>query len=283
MNINVWLPVYDDPIVTSTEGTVTGSGDAGTGSSDAGTGSSDAGTGAGTESTEPAAFTDEQQARIDKQFDKRFAKMKTEQQKTIDQLNKFKKTSDMTIEERNKLQVRITSLEESMMTKEEIAVKNRKEADKQHKNEVTTLQKELVTWKDRYSSETIDRAILDAASNNADENPAINPSQIVTILKGHTALIEQTVDGNNTGEFVPRVKFAGRDSEGKPMQMDLTVPEAITEMKKMEPEYGNLWKSGLTGGVGSNNTPGSSGIPTEASLSSQEEYMKHRQKIKETV
>jgi hypothetical protein len=74
----------------------------------------------------------------------------------------------------------------------------------------------------------------------------------------------------------------GRDSENKPMQMDLTVPEAITEMKKMENEYGNLWKSGLTGGVGSNNTPGT-GALTDSVLDSQEAYMKERKRIKETI
>jgi hypothetical protein len=274
-----WTPVYDDPPASDTSSdsdtTVVTSK-----STQAGTTTDD--TSSDPKPTTGKIFTEDQQKQVDKIVEKRVAKMKTEQQKAIDQLNTLKKTTDMTVEERDKLQERITSLEESMMTKEEIAAKNRKEAELKHQTEVQTLEQQLAAWKARYSDSTIERSILDAAANTADDNPAINPSQIVTILRGNTHLVENTVDGTGTGEFVPRVKFMGRDSENKPMQMDLTVPEAITEMKKMENEYGNLWKSGLTGGVGSNNTPGT-GALTDSVLDSQEAYMKERKRIKETI
>lgn len=279
-NVKPWTPVYDDPVVVSTNVTTTP-----TSATDPPAGEVNAPTITDPVVSDPPVqgkFSDDQQKQVDKIVEKRVAKMKGEQQKTIDQLNAFKKSADITVGERDTLQERITSLEESMMTKEEIAVKNKKAADKLHRTEVKTLEAELITWKDRYSSETINRAILDAAASTSDDNPAINPSQIVTILRGNTNLVENTEDGKGTGEFVPRVKFAGRDSEGKPMQMDLTIPEAVIEMKKMENEYGNLWKSGLTGGVGSSNSPGT-GAPGPASLQSQEAYMKDRQRIKETV
>jgi len=277
--VQFWAPVYDDSDTSSDIGTDAGSND----NPNPNTGTA---TGIDTGKKSSGAFTAEQQKRIDRIVQERVAKVKAtqqaEQQKTIDQLNQLKKTKEMTASERDKLQERIDTLEASYMTKEELAAKTKKEEDLRHETAINTLTQERDDWKKRYTQSTIERAILDAAASKVGENPAINPSQIVTILRGSTNLVEETVDGNGTGKYIPRVKFAGRDSEGKPMEMDLTVPEAIAEMKKMEPEYGNLWESGLTGGVGGNNTPGS-GPVSEASLDTQEAYMKNRQKIKDTV
>lgn len=287
LHVDYWKPVYADPPVTSTQTTVP----------------SPSTTGDGNQTTPPATgdvtvttnqdgrpsselpadkFTDEQQVYIDKVVEKRVAKLKGEQQKTLDQLTQIKRTKDLTEAERGKLQERIDSLESAVMTKEELAAKNKKEADERHQTELQQVTQDRDSWKSRYEVSTIERSILDAASNTADDNPAINPRQIVTELRNKTHLVEKTEDGQSTGEFVPRVKFNGRDSEGKPMTMDLTVSEAVAEMKKMTPEYGNLFKSGLTGGVGSNNTPGTSS-PNAASLKSHEAYMKDRQRIKETI
>ena len=272
--IEYWKPVYDDgaPPVTTTTTTNVPPVSNDPPSADP----------PPADSPKPGSFSEEQQKHVDKIVEKRVAKMKDEQQKTINQLNQIKKTKDLTEGERDKLQERINSLEQSVMTKEEIAARNKKEADVKHETELQSLTTERDTWKSRYESSTIERSILDAAANKSDGNPAINPGQIVTILRENTLLVEDTVDGESTGVFVPRVKFAGRDSEGKPMQMDLTVPEAVTEMKKMKSEYGNLWESGLTGGVGSNNEPGT-GALSDAVLTSQEAYMKDRQRIKETI
>jgi len=274
-NVTWWKPVYADPVVTSSS--------TGAPAVVADPPAADPPPAGDPPSKDDGSFTPEQQKRIDNIVEKRVSGMKKEQQKTLEQLTQIKKTKDLTAGERDKLQERIDSLEASVMTKEELAAKNKKESDRQHQTELEQVTADRNSWKSRFEVSTIERSILDAASNTADDNPAINPRQIVTELRDKTKLVENTEDGVGTGMFVPRVKFEGQDSEGKPMLMDLTVPEAVTEMKKMDAEYGNLWNSGLTGGVGSNNTPGTENVLSDASLSSQEAYDKNRQKIKETL
>jgi hypothetical protein len=260
-NIHFWYPVYDGeetPESTSPESTTTPP----TGGNDEYEGK----------------FTDEQKEIISKIVQKRVSRTKTEAQEVIQQLEQLKRTKQMTDEERDKLQQRIDNLEKSVLTKEELAAKQRKEIESQHEQQLSTLQGDVNTWRNLYETSTIERSIVDAASSEE----AFQPNQIVTLLRGQTKLVEETVDGKSTGRLVPRVTFLGRDSDGKSMEMDLAVNEAIKEMKKMPDQYGNLFKSGLTGGVGGTNVPGDGEI-TDSVLSSQESYEKYRQKIRETV
>ena len=220
----------------------------------------------------------EQQAAVDKIVQERVAKLKTENEKMIKQLNQIKQSKSLTDQEKEKLQQQIDDLEAASMTKAELATKAAKEQEKKNQEEIERLTGEATGWKSRYENSTIEREITDAAIRAE----AFRPSQIVTLLHGNTKLVEVMEDGEPTGKFETRIKFGGRDSEGKPMVMDLTVEEAIQEMKKMNEEYGNLFKSGLVNGVGGNNVPGT-GPLTSKVLSSQEAYMKQRDKIKETV
>jgi hypothetical protein len=86
-------------------------------------------------------------------------------------------------------------------------------------------------------------------------------------------------DGKPTGEFEARVKFTG-EKDGKPVQLDLTPDETVKLMTEMPQQYGNLFISAATGGLGGGN--GSSGPKapiTNIKDLSNEEYEKRRAEI----
>ena len=106
-----------------------------------------------------------------------------------------------------------------------------------------------------YQDATIKRSITDAAMSNE----AFRPKQIVTVLEKLTHLVEdKDEDGKGLGTYTPRVKFPDV-KEGKPVTLDFTVDEAVRRMKDLPDEYGNLFKSGVSGGLGGNSGSGGSG------------------------
>ena len=225
-------------------------------------------------------LTDAQKKHVEKLIKERVDRVRKQTDLTVKQLETLKQDKALTDKQKQELQQRIDDIEAAHMTKAELAVKERQKEAKKYEQTLAQLQAENKKWQDKFYDTTIRREIVDAAAK-AD---AYRVEQVVTILQGKTRLVEITdANGQGTGEFETRVKFEGRDSANKPMEMDLTVVEAIAEMQKMPAEYGNLFKSGLKDGLGSNTVPGSNGRLTETVLSSQDEYMKNRQRIKETV
>jgi len=187
------------------------------------------------------------QKQVDEIIKKRLARERKEKEEVLTQLEQFKKSKSLNEEERTKLQEQIDRLQTSMLTKEELAAKQKKELETKYTKELETTKKEAEAWRTRFTTSTIRRAITDAAvSANA-----YRPSQIVALLEPATRLDEVVDDDNNpTGDYKPMVKFQGRDKDDKPVTLDLPIEDALKEMSKMEEDYGNLFRSGATGGVG---------------------------------
>lgn len=264
-----WISVFDDGD--------TGSSDGDTGSSDGNTGSSDGDTGSGSDDDYTGLnLTPAQQKHMNEKIEKRIAREKKNNAETIQRLKTLESTIKMSEEERKKLKGEIERLENATLTEKELAAKARKEDAEKSKKAIDELSSERDTWRSRYEDSTIEREILDAATRQ--ETKAWRPAQIVAELRKNTQLVEVTEDGVGTGKYVARVKFEGRDSDNKPLTMDLTVAEAVDEMYKMPDVYGNLFESGLKNGLGSNNIPGTGSL-SEASFSSQDAYKKNREKI----
>lgn len=222
-------------------------------------------------------WPDDVKAKVQETIKERIDRVKKQHEPIIAELEKLKSLNSLTQQERDKLQSQIKELERATMTKQEIAARERKEAEEKYNQELANTKQEVDVWKSRFMNSTIRREITDAAV----QSKAYNPTQIVALLEGKTRLVEKTEEGRTTGAFETRVTFEGRDKDGKPMQMDLSVSEAVAEMEKMS-EYGNLFESGLKGGLGKNNAPGKNVSLVEA-LSSQEAYRKQRDEIKKRV
>lgn len=186
-------------------------------------------------------------------------KLEKQNKQVITQLESLKKNSELTSKQKEELEARIEQLQNSFLTKEELAKKDQEKLQKQYSQEKESLATELNSWKTRYADETVRRSIMDAAVTHE----AFNPDQIVEILRSKTALVEDIdEDGKPQGSFSPRVKFRTADKDNKAITLDLTVPEAIKHMKEAPEKWGNLFKAGVNGGVGATTKPGGKkGIP----------------------
>jgi hypothetical protein len=194
-------------------------------------------------------FTAEQQKFINQKMAEEKRKQKAETEKTIKELEKLKQNQALTTKQKDELQVRIEELQQQFMTKEELLRKEREKREKEYKSELEKHISEKDEWRNRYTNSTIERALTDGAA----KHDAFSADQIVAILKPNTKLVE-TVDAENkpTGEYEPRIKFSDIDAEGKNITLDLSVNEAVKRMKDLPERFGNLFKSGVAGGLGQN-------------------------------
>lgn len=181
------------------------------------------------------------------------AKQKRENQlsnKTIiEELEAVKSKADLTKTERDELDARIKVMKQATMTKEELAKTERLAADSEHAEVVTTLTTERDKWKNRYTSETISRSIVDASV----EHDAVSPEQIIAILQSKTQLEEvQDAEGNKTGRYEPMVDFDVTDDEGQTKTLHLTVTAAVKKMREID-KYQNLFNIKGQGGLGQYN------------------------------
>lgn len=171
--------------------------------------------------------------------------------KALTELESLKSKAKLTQEERDELDKRIQQMHNDLLTKDQLAAKERERLTKKHDEAVTSLSKERDNWKDRYTNASIRRAITDAAATL----DAYNPAQIVALLGVNTRLVDKLdAEGKPTGEFIPKVRFDDTDKEGKAVTLELDPGEAVKRMKELD-QYQNLFKGTGVGGLGSNNTP----------------------------
>lgn len=168
----------------------------------------------------------------------------------IKELEALKTGGNLSAEQKVQLEGRIETLQNELLTKEELA---KKDADKLRKESQKTIEgvtKERDDWKNRFTTATIQRTITDAAV----ENKAINPRQIVAILQQKANLVPAVdTEGKPTGDLVPKVKFETMDKDEKPITIEITIPEAVKQMKDMD-EYLNLFQGEGASGLGARST-----------------------------
>lgn len=221
--------------------------------------------------TEEQQFTPEQQAKIDKIIQARVAREKSQKQELLTQLEQFKKNRALSEEDKSRLQGQIDKLNASLMTKEELAAREKKELEVKLTEKITELETQAKFWQEQHLTSTKRRALTDAAVSEE----AFSPKQIVSLLEPMTRL-DEVLDENNspTGEFIAMITLDSKDEAGKPTKLDLPVQDALKEMKKMTGDYGNLFKSGVTAGVGGNTFSGNAG--GEVDVSNTDAYIKAR-------
>lgn len=251
-----------------------GTGDGGDGG-DTNSGGGDAGAGAGGgASGKPKMFTQEE---VNKFLATNRRNLQTKVTELETQLAESQ-ASGVSSEEREKLMGRVRELSDSLKTKEELARQEASRIKTESEKKISDLQNQFNALHERYTNETIQRAIMDAAI----VNEAFAPDQIVAILRPNTSLIEELDgEGNPTGNLVPKVKITGRDKEGKDKQLDLSVIEAVKVMKEIPERYGNLFKSTATGGFGfGTGVKGQGNGNVDISKMTTEEYVKARREGK---
>ena len=169
--------------------------------------------------------------------------------KVIEELNMIRKSKGITDKERQNLDAKITQLEDSILSKEQITAKDKEKNTKRHKEETVQLQQERDHWKELHTQSTINRSITDAAV----ENEAIVPDQFVSILRPNTQLVEDLNEkGEPTGSLIPQVTFPDVDKDGNTIDVKLSISQAIKRMREIN-KWQNLFKGEGTGGIGGNN------------------------------
>jgi len=193
------------------------------------------------------------QEQVDKILQKRLSREVQDKKELAAQLEQFKRAKGLSDEEKTRLQSQIDKLNASMMTKEELATQEKKELESRLTTQLTEVTEKAKHWETKYLSSTKRRALTDAAV----QEEAYRPSQLVALLEPMTRLDEVLDEKNNpTGEYVAMITLDSKDGDGNPIKLDLPVRDALREMKKQTEEYGNLFRSGLTGGIGGSASPG---------------------------
>jgi len=190
------------------------------------------------------------------------------------EVDALKKRSQLTAKEKKELEDRVDEYNTRLLSKEELASKDREKLTKKHGEELSTLTSERDNWKTRYTSSMISRSIVDAAAVEA----AFSAEQIVAILQPTTRLVENS--DADTGETKFEVRVTVDDvKDGTTTKLDLTVPEAVKRMKDL-PRYLNLFKGSGSGGLGLDNrgTGGSADI-VKAAKQGQEAYREARKSM----
>ncbi len=199
------------------------------------------------------------------------------QKKLAEQLQGYKKTAELSVDEKTELEKQIEDLQNQYMTQEERARQASDKATKVHQKEADDLAKEKDSWKDRYTHATIDIAITQAAA----VNKAISAEQITAILQPKTKLSEKLDEtGKPTGIFEPRVKFQDVDKDEKPITLDLTVSEAVKRMTELS-QYGNLFEGGKSSGLGMSGSVNTKGGKVDIAKIAREDPARYRKLRKE--
>jgi len=173
-------------------------------------------------------------------------KMQEKQRKIVSDLENLKKTSNMTVKEKETLEKRIEDMQNQYLTAEEKARRAEETAEKKRSSEIAVLTKERDAWQKKHAEEVINTAIIGAAA----DHKALQHEQITALIGPKTKLVENLDDeGKPTGEYTPRVSFPDRDKEDEPIILELTVQETVKRMKELE-QYGNLFEGGKVGGLG---------------------------------
>lgn len=240
---------FSFPIVSCFEGE--GAGDGAGDGAGAGQGAGD-GAGAGANDGAGKTFTQDDVNRIlaDDKRKHQAALLKTEQ--TYKDLLANNKA--LTEKDRATLEDNLATVQGQLRTKEEQAKMEKRQLEEQLNGKIKEHETRAVEWENRYKTETVARSIQDAAVT-AD---AFQPSQIVALLKPMTRLVEVIDEktGKSTGQFKTVVDFPDVDAEGNPTVTVRTPTEAVKRMKDLPETYGNLFKSNIVSGIGSNSTTG---------------------------
>lgn len=203
-------------------------------------------------------------------------KMKAEREAQAKKLEQFQQSVRLTEEQNQALTAQIEELRAANMTVEEQARRNKEKADKEWGEKLKGAEEKASSWQRNYTDFRIGYEI-----NAGGTTSGVIPQQMKfaeAFLRPNTRLVEDVdEDGKPTGTFTAKVKLASKDSKtGKPIVLDLSVPDAFKAMKEQPEEYGYLFEAHTKGGLGSQSgTPGKK--PNVAKMSTAE-YIEARRK-----
>jgi hypothetical protein len=191
----------------------------------------------------------------------------------IKQLETQKNLAGTSRSEKERLEARIDELRLEFSSKEEISKKEVGKKLKTIEAERDLAKQEAANWKNLFQKDRVQNALLSAAT----EAKAYNPRQVVELLTSKTRLVEVMDDDNKPipGQWTEKVTITSKDKDGKDVVLDLPATEAVKQLSEL-PEYGNLFISGATGGLGGVNFANRSKSSDDTPPTNTTEYMAWR-------
>lgn len=185
---------------------------------------------------------------------------------------------NLTQDQRTQLESKLEDLRKVFRSKEQQLEHDKKSLQDQYDTDIKQLGERATKWEVKYKQSLVDRSLLDAAVTNE----AFNTTQIVSLLRPMTQMVEQTDDKDEgTGDYAPMVDLTDVDTKtGEPIITRRTPEDAVKRMKELPDLFGNLFKANVVSGVGVGSATGS-GMPGSGRVDVQnmspEQYMKMRQ------
>jgi hypothetical protein len=205
------------------------------------------------------------QAEFDKALAEDKRKHQTQYQKLEQQLQSTLESAKLTGEERTKLEESLEDVRKQLRTKEEQAKIEKKKLEEDFTGKLSAAEKRAVEAEKRWHDSTIERALRDAAT----AEDAFNSDIVVTVLRGQAKFTD--------GEQVMVDVLTVDPDTGEKKVLQMSPNEAIKHMKADPTRYGNLFKSGVVGGIGGS---ASGHLPQGGKIDiknlTQDQYMKLR-------
>ncbi len=207
----------------------------------------------------PDGFTSEQQKKFNDAIAAERRKQETKYRKELEKTEATYKellanNKSLTEKERQTLQENLETIQGQLRSKEQQAAQEKKELETAYQGKLTIAERRAEIAESRWRDSTIMRSLQDAAV----DNEAYNSSQVTTLLKGMTKLVESVDEktGKPNGQFQVVVEFPDKDATtGLDVMTTKTPCEAVKRMTEL-PEYQNLFRKNVVSGVGGNSAIG---------------------------
>lgn len=188
----------------------------------------------------PKTFT---QADLDKALAADKRTHQAQYQKLEKQLQDTLATAKLSADERAKMEESLEDVRKQLRTKEEQAKLDKKKLEDEYGGKLTAAEQRAVAAEKKWQDSTIERSIKDAAI----AEDAFNADIVVTVLRGQTKLVDDK----------PMVDFVTVDPDtGETKVLQMSPLEAVKKMKEDAARFGNLFKSGVVGGIGGTGSAG---------------------------
>lgn len=198
---------------------------------------------------------DKHMAGMRRKYEEREAAHKKTQEQLAEQLKAAKEQPGLADDEREDMQKQIEALEQQYLTKQQKAEREATKKEKSLQEQIDSLTSDNSRWQSNYKNE-VERNLIFLASKAHD---AEDPEQMSRILGPDIEWKEIDSENGDGTTFEPRVKFSDHDKEGKPVQVEFTIDEAMARMKELPNRYGNLFKGQQKAGLGGGPNEGVAG------------------------
>lgn len=162
------------------------------------------------------------------------------------------KQTNLTEDARAKMEEDLKNVQKEMRTKEQQIEFEKKEAAVKHQAALEEANKRGDLYQELFETSTVERAIMDAAN----ENDGFKPADFIAHLGPKAKVVDETINGEKTGQKVPMIEWKTKDEETGEVQVLLKKPEDVVKEMKEMPEHANLFNSNVAKGVGGGTAPG---------------------------